>query len=185
MVVWNLIPLLALVGNAFATAYPPKNAACAKLDIVFTGLPPYHPLVVQQGFNSSVIDATLRADAANIIKAGYNLRVVLMGPEQNLSVLAGQMEGNHWDGTGIGYGVRGAHLPELTIRLEDIIKLYHSRAPNASLMFDYSSDSALWAIKRRVPLASNCTDSPGKDLGFNVFCDIYNARLLKKQMSWG
>lgn len=39
-----------------------------------SGLPPYHPLVTSQGFNGSAVDAGLRGDAADIVKAGYNLR---------------------------------------------------------------------------------------------------------------
>lgn len=39
-----------------------------------------------------------------------------MGPEQPISVLANQTNGIHWDGTGIGYGVRGSHLENLTVR---------------------------------------------------------------------
>jgi hypothetical protein len=44
--------------------------------------------------------------------------VVLMGPEQNISVLQGQIDGVEWDTTGIGYGVRGSKRQDLTIRLE-------------------------------------------------------------------
>lgn len=39
-----------------------------------------------------------------------------MGPELNLSVLANQVAGTYWHGTGVGYGVRGSHLQNLTIR---------------------------------------------------------------------
>jgi hypothetical protein len=38
------------------------------------GLPPYHPLVKQSGFNQTKVNSALRTDAANIIKAGYNLK---------------------------------------------------------------------------------------------------------------
>lgn len=41
-----------------------------------------------------------------------------MGPEQSLSILSSQLEGVNWDGTGIGYGVRGSRREDLTIRLE-------------------------------------------------------------------
>nr|KAK5442249.1 hypothetical protein LTR18_006102 [Exophiala xenobiotica] len=98
-----------------APSWPPKPG-CGDLDIIFTGLPPYHPLVTAQGFDSAAVDAALRGDAADIVKAGYNLRVVLMGPEQPLSVLSGQMDGINWDGTGVGYGVRGSRLVNLTLR---------------------------------------------------------------------
>jgi hypothetical protein len=42
--------------------------------------------------------------------------VVLMGPEESMNVLADQVYGINWDGTGVGYGVRGSHLENLTIR---------------------------------------------------------------------
>ncbi|KIX09399.1 uncharacterized protein Z518_00478 [Rhinocladiella mackenziei CBS 650.93] len=149
-----------------------SGRGCGEVDIIFTGLPPYHPLVIEQGFDPAVVDAALRGDAANILNAGYNLRVVLMGPEQPVSVLASQVQGIHWDGTGVGYGVRGSRLENLTVRLEDIIQLYREKVPRAPTMFDHSPDSALWAIERRFPLSEDCTDAPGTDLGFEIFCDI-------------
>jgi hypothetical protein len=44
--------------------------------------------------------------------------VVLMGAEQNTSRLASQLDGVNWNLTGIGYGVRGSRLVDLTVRLE-------------------------------------------------------------------
>jgi hypothetical protein len=44
--------------------------------------------------------------------------VVLMGAETPIERLEEQMQGVKWDGTGVGYGVRGARLQDLTIRLE-------------------------------------------------------------------
>jgi hypothetical protein len=115
--------------------------------------------------------------------------VVLMGPEKNISVLGDQVKGITWDGTGIGYGVRGSRRVDLTLRLQgkhdsrppkymqitrdtglterwlvDIIQLYRAQAPSAPILFDYSPDSALWAIQQQFPLSSNCTESPGKNL---------------------
>ncbi|KAJ9612643.1 hypothetical protein H2200_004240 [Cladophialophora chaetospira] len=164
MVSFKSILTLAVAATT-ASAFPsPKLPGCGEVDIIFTGLPPYHPLVAQQGFNSSAVDAGLRADAADIIKAGYNLRVVLMGPEQDISVLVNQTNGIRWDGTGVGYGVRGSRREDLTIRLGDIIQVFHERAPRAPTVFDYSFTTALWAIQTKFPLSSNCTNSPGKDL---------------------
>lgn len=40
-----------------------------------------------------------------------------MGPEQDISVLVNQTNGIRWDGTGVGYGVRGSRREDLTIRL--------------------------------------------------------------------
>jgi hypothetical protein len=48
-----------------------------------------------------------------------------MGPEQGIEVLEQQMRGVHWDGTGVGYGVRGARLSELTVRLEGTSSICH------------------------------------------------------------
>lgn len=39
-----------------------------------SGLPPYHPLVEAQGSNGSAVDQALRHDAAEVTKAGYNLK---------------------------------------------------------------------------------------------------------------
>jgi hypothetical protein len=50
------------------------------------------------------------------------------------------------------------------ILFADIIETYKERAPRAQTLFNYSPDTALWAIQRRFPLAGNCTTSPGKDL---------------------
>jgi hypothetical protein len=41
-----------------------------------------------------------------------------MGAETPIERLEEQMQGVKWDGTGVGYGVRGARLQDLTIRLE-------------------------------------------------------------------
>ncbi|OCT54579.1 hypothetical protein CLCR_11449 [Cladophialophora carrionii] len=164
MVPFKCILLFSLIGASVSAFPASKLPGCGEVDIIFTGLPPYHPLVIQQGFNASAVDAGLRGDAADILKAGYNLRVILMGPEQNISVLANQTTGVRWDGTGIGYGVRGSHREDLTIRFADIIQLFRDKAPQAPILFDYSYVTALWAIQSRFPLSSNCTDSPGTDL---------------------
>ncbi len=42
--------------------------------LLLRGLPPYHPLVTSQGFDPAVVYAGLRADAAQIVASGYNLR---------------------------------------------------------------------------------------------------------------
>ena len=160
---------LALLTTAIAAPHPgppqsSKPTGCGEVDIIFTGLPPYHPLVTSQGFDPAVVDAALRADAARIVASGYNLRVVLVGPEQPVSVLEDQMRGVKWDGTGVGYGVRGSRREDLTIRLEEIIQLYRDEARWAPIMFDHSPDSAFWAVERHFPLSENCTGSPGTDL---------------------
>jgi hypothetical protein len=50
--------------------------------------------------------------------ANVGMAVVLMGPEQNMSVLSKQLEGHRWAGAGVGYGVRGARGVDLTLRFK-------------------------------------------------------------------
>lgn len=74
--------------------------------------------------------------------------------------------------------------------VSDVIDLFHDKAPRAPVMFNYNAESFHWAVERRLPLLTNCTDTPGKDLvspsapcarskadhlrnqGFLEFCDI-------------
>lgn len=111
------------------------------LNFASRGLPPFHPLVLEQGFDPNMVDNALRRDAAEIVEAGYNLRgesrtwrnaisadayliiVVLAGPEQDVGIYADRLKGRKWQGTGVGYGVRGTRLPDLTIRLEGPYRL--------------------------------------------------------------
>jgi hypothetical protein len=44
--------------------------------------------------------------------------VILFGPEEPIESLASHMNGVNWHGTGVGYGLRGAAIPELTVQLE-------------------------------------------------------------------
>jgi hypothetical protein len=44
--------------------------------------------------------------------------VILFGPEEPIESLASHMNGVNWHGTGVGYGLRGAAIPELTMQLE-------------------------------------------------------------------
>ncbi|EMD00687.1 hypothetical protein BAUCODRAFT_135482 [Baudoinia panamericana UAMH 10762] len=156
-----------------AGPYPIGAPTCGSVNLIFTGLPPYHPLVEAQGFNGSAVNAGLRADAADLISHGYNTRVVLMGPEVDISVLDGRLNDTAWDITGIGYGVRGSNREDLTLRFKDIVQLYHSQAPGAPIVFDHSFTTALWAVQQQLPLiGGNCTNTPGKDLGFEIYCDV-------------
>ncbi|KAK0723527.1 hypothetical protein B0T26DRAFT_675088 [Lasiosphaeria miniovina] len=180
------IMFLGVIGSIAEASSPWTQ--CGKVDILFTGLPAYHPLVTSQGFDPAVVDAALREDVANIPflanNPGGNITaVVLMGPEQNMSVLAEQAQGVSWAGTGVGFGVRGGHTPELTVRLENIIELYRERVPRAQLLFDYSPSTGLWAIERHFPLASNCTGSPGKDLAGRLHVQERLRGLFEKKQS--
>lgn len=46
----------------------------------FSGLPPYHPLVIQQGHDPNGTEISLRESAAMAIEAGYNVRCELIFP---------------------------------------------------------------------------------------------------------
>lgn len=50
-----------------------------------------------------------------------------MGPEQGISVLENELKGVKWDGTGVGYGVRGSRRQDLTIRLEGMTLIHHEK----------------------------------------------------------
>ncbi|TID23795.1 hypothetical protein E2P81_ATG03359 [Venturia nashicola] len=164
---------LCLVSSATAVALPATTkdmSACGNTNIIFTGLPPYHPMVKSQGWDPKMVDENLKADAKAIVAAGYNLRTVFMGPDQDISVFSKYLEGTQWQGAGIGYGIRGTKIPELTVRLEDILKVFREKAEKAEVMFNYSPNSTLWALQRRLPLPKDC--GPGKDLGYTEVCDV-------------
>ncbi|KAK3989401.1 hypothetical protein QBC44DRAFT_370142 [Cladorrhinum sp. PSN332] len=182
----NIIFALAtVVGTALASVIPRKDAdanspanpvACGVASFVLTGIPPRHPLVTKEGFDPDVVDQALRADLDTITQAGYNVRIVLFGPEEPLSTLAKNMNDLKWDGAGVGYGVRAASDDEMTIRFEDIIGLYRKRVPRGPVMFNSSPTSGfLPAIQRRFPLTTGCSHAPGRNLhlliyGYVVIC---------------
>ncbi|KAK4169845.1 hypothetical protein QBC43DRAFT_250609 [Cladorrhinum sp. PSN259] len=149
-----------------------KPVACGSTTFVFTGLPPNHPLVTKEGFDPAVIDKALHADQDAMTAAGYNVRIVLFGPEEPVSTLDYHMRDiQNWDGTGVGYGVRVAHDDQMTIRFEDIISLYRQRAAHSPIIFNSSPTSGfLPAIQRRFPIVASCANTPGKNLGYRVIC---------------
>jgi hypothetical protein len=123
MVSFTLPLLTTLFASVLALPPGPKPTAptgCGEVDVIFTGLPPSHPLVLAQGFDPALVNQLLRADAAQIAAAGYNVRVALFGPEQPVSILSDRMKGIKWEGTGVGFGVRGSNRTDLTIHLESV-----------------------------------------------------------------
>ncbi|RDI77212.1 hypothetical protein Vi05172_g12772 [Venturia inaequalis] len=164
---------MGLISSATAIALPSAAgdlSACGNTNIIFTGLPPYHPLVISQGFDPKMVDQNLKADAKAIVAAGYNLKTVFMGPDQDISVFSKFLDGTQWQGAGVGFGIRGSRVPELTVRLEDILKVYKEKAEKAEVVFNYSPNSTLWALQRRLPLPKEC--GPGKELGYTEVCTI-------------
>ena len=118
-----------------------------------------------------------------MLAAGYNLRVVLMGPEQNISTFASfatvpeTVDGKlrPWDGTGVGFGIRGSASPVVTMWFEQIIQTYRTKAETAPIMFNFTSSTALWAIMRNFPVpAEGCTGKEGRNLvsGGSVSCSV-------------
>ncbi|KAH7310618.1 hypothetical protein B0I35DRAFT_481924 [Stachybotrys elegans] len=171
MVSFKSVFTLGLVGSAGATCEEVRPG-CGEVNIFFTGLPAHHPIVAAIGLNTTMVDVMLRRDAARVIAAGYNLKVVHMGPEIDMSVMEEAMQGQTWHGTGVGYGMRGSQRPDVTIRFEEVLELFRSEASDAPTMFNYNGDTFTWALQRRMPLASDCADSPGIDYGYDVHCDV-------------
>ncbi|KAI1265858.1 hypothetical protein F5Y18DRAFT_29999 [Xylariaceae sp. FL1019] len=158
----------------------PRQASClpgcGELDLFFTGLPAYHPLVKALGVDPDMVNRTTHLDAQNIINAGYNIRVVLGGPEIPHSIFQDEMRrdraGKFWNATGIGFGTRGYPRQDMTIEFTDLITLFRSEAPEAPILFDYNTTTFLWAVQHYLPLRSDCAGAPGTNLGFIVVCDV-------------
>ncbi|QDS69671.1 hypothetical protein FKW77_009558 [Venturia effusa] len=180
----HLISILSLsfISSATAVALPSSakpHSPCGNTNIIFTGFPPYHPTVRAEGFDSRMVDQALKADAKAILAAGYNLKTVFMGPEKDISIFAKYLDGTQWHGAGVGYGIRGSRIPEVTVRLEDILKVYREKAASAEVVFNYSPNSTLWALNRRLPLPKDC--GPGKDLGSKTSTGGY---IWPRYVSW-
>ena len=119
-----------------------KVGECGKVDIFYTGLPPYHPLVIEQGWDPARVEAGLRKDADSLVKAGYNVHstyfshllrqrladrcpflsgiVVWAGPEVCIDTMEKRMAsaGVEYDLVGIGFGIRGTTIEALVERFE-------------------------------------------------------------------
>ena len=101
MVAYTTIFAIGLA--TFAQAAPTTNTAppsydqskpnrCKKIDAFLTGLPPNHPLVIEQGYSPTAVNNALRADQKNILAAGYNLRgeLNMTNPKSRLLTLVSQ-----------------------------------------------------------------------------------------------
>ncbi|KAF6804837.1 hypothetical protein CSOJ01_09931 [Colletotrichum sojae] len=140
------------------------SPACGKYNFVFAGLPWNHPAIARSGFTPQQVEAGIRADIANITRAGYNIKAILLGPEDSLDFITQELKGVDWTGTGVGFGIRGSPSPNITRQFTDIIQLFREEEPRSRILFNYSPVTSLWAIQQYFPLPTNCTDSPGKDL---------------------
>ncbi|KAK4662614.1 hypothetical protein QC763_605080 [Podospora pseudopauciseta] len=156
--------------------FHPRPVQCGEANLLLVGIPPYHPIVKAGGFDPKMIEAILANDTNLLVNSGYNVRMVLFGPEQPLSVLEAQFADiDCWDGTGVGFGERGTTDVGLTERFEDTIHYFRKRAPNGPIMFNSSPTTFLPTLKRHFPIAggADCAKEgkPGKLLGFRVICD--------------
>ncbi|KAK2024136.1 hypothetical protein LX32DRAFT_706177 [Colletotrichum zoysiae] len=144
--------------------WAPKS--CDDFNFVFTGLPWNHPAINASGFTPQQVEAGIRSDVKAIVDAGYNIKAVLVGPENPLDDIASELKGVNWAGTGVGFGVRGNPSPVITRRFIDIIQLFRDQVPQAPILFNYSPNSSVWAIQQYFPLPSSvgCPPGPGKDL---------------------
>ncbi|CCF35887.1 hypothetical protein CH063_07578 [Colletotrichum higginsianum] len=80
-----------------------SNPDCGKYSFVFTGLPWNHPAVKASGFTPQQVEAGIRSDMKAIVQAGYNIKAVLVGPENPIGDIASELKGVEWTGTGVGH----------------------------------------------------------------------------------
>ncbi|KAI5918515.1 hypothetical protein F4810DRAFT_570681 [Camillea tinctor] len=157
-------------GTSSPAKHLPLARGCGEVNVLYTGLPGTHNLVAAQGWDVEQVDRKIRKGHQDMINAGYNVRTVLFGPEQNIDDLAREMDGINWGITGVGFGVRGSTLEELIVEFEDILMTFRQKALDSPTVFNYNPDSFLWSIQRRAPLSSDCAGSPGKNLGYVEIC---------------
>ncbi|KAI1638594.1 hypothetical protein F4809DRAFT_649215 [Biscogniauxia mediterranea] len=165
------ISTIIITSGIVSAAKPsPLPRGCGEVNVIYTGLPGTHRLVGAQGWDRVYVDREIKKAHKGMINAGYNVKSVLLGPEQDIRILAKEMDDTPWDITGIGFGLRGSIIGEIISRFEDIIMLYRNKAPDAPTVFNYNPESFVWSIQRRAPLSSDCAGSPGKDLGYEEIC---------------
>ncbi|UQC88958.1 uncharacterized protein CLUP02_14485 [Colletotrichum lupini] len=148
---WSMIAASPIKPSATTSIAPRSGSSntgrcssdCGKRNFIFTGLPWNHPAVAASGYTPKQVEAGIRADMAAIIKAGYNIKAVLLGPEDGLDFLSDELKGVDWIGTGVGFGVRGNPTPVITRRLMNIVQLYRD---------EY------------YPLSAECSNTNGTDM---------------------
>ncbi|CAG8975289.1 hypothetical protein HYALB_00008073 [Hymenoscyphus albidus] len=173
--------LLLLLGSAacvsaqfFETRCGPRypgDTECGKVNIVLLGLPPSHKLAEGiPGLDASAIDKGLRDDAAAIMNAGYNLRVILISPADSRSDFqAAFRDGTFYQGIIIRYELRQGRDSWISDNLGDMIDFARVTAPVAPIMWDNGPGTALRTLRRSI-FVDECPDQPGKDLGYIEIC---------------
>ncbi|KAM0809510.1 putative 1,3-beta-glucanosyltransferase [Seiridium cardinale] len=183
------LAFLACIAAGIASAQETTAGThdCGEINVFYTGLPSYHPLVVKQGWDPVEVDLGIIGDTRAMIEAGYNVKLVVAGPEQDIGMIRNALNGTRWDVTGVGYGVRPATIPEIVTRFEDLLQLFKEETPEARTVFNIGPTSLLWSVQRRFPLKSTCAARPGKYLvcltkkhqGHEVFFDGYKGMSVK------
>ncbi|KAK4185828.1 hypothetical protein QBC35DRAFT_555747 [Podospora australis] len=152
-----------------------KHVNCGEISLFLTGLPYNHPLVAAQHFDPAVVESLMRHDQAAVIQAGFNIKMVMFGPEEDTNkVLAEHMPGVDWAATGVGYGVRGGDLDNLTTQFEDTIQFFRD-AVGGPIIFNGPVGSMLPAINRHFQTRTDCRKAfagSGKDLVRNALCTL-------------
>ncbi|PVI05808.1 hypothetical protein DM02DRAFT_684260 [Periconia macrospinosa] len=184
MVIATYSAMLALVGSSLAMPHPqgpsytsksgptfPTNMSCGEVNVFYTGFTAYHPYVLAQGLEGAEVDPRLRNGTANLIKAGYNVRVLFQGPEQPVSNVADRMKGTKWHVDAQGMGIRAYANATATRRFEDVLYQFQRSAPNAPTVFNWGPDSFAEAVIRRIPLKEDCKNKPGKLIAYEEICE--------------
>ncbi|RDW63363.1 hypothetical protein BP6252_10908 [Coleophoma cylindrospora] len=102
-----------------------SNPGAEGINVLYTGLPAYHPLAIAEGWNAALVDEGVRNSTIDLVQAGYNwvvFTVIAAGPEISMDVIAEKIraKGVEWHVTGIGMGVRAAKSPTVIHYLEGI-----------------------------------------------------------------
>ncbi|VUC27725.1 unnamed protein product [Clonostachys rosea] len=165
MVCIKSILTLGLVAGSSAVALPKNDTlpGCGEVNVFYTGLPPYHKYVLEQGYPGDEAAGAIKNSTRELINAGYNVKMFLAGPDQPMSVTEDRMKGRHWHVTGVGYGVRGSTNGEVITKFEDNLMLFRRQGPNSPTVFNYNPWTFLWSVQRRAPLSSDCAGQPGTD----------------------
>ncbi|KAI6770727.1 hypothetical protein HG531_009582 [Fusarium graminearum] len=162
----KILLLIAATSNVVFAAY-----GCGEVNVVYTGLPGRHKYVKEQGGDPDVTEKNIEDYTREMREAGYNVRGIWRGPEIEGSEFAENVKGVDWHAAGVGFGVRGSNMTDLTGLFEENLAIYREEAPDAKFVFNYNPRSFLWSVKRYFPISTDCKDHPGKDLGFITLCD--------------
>ncbi|KAH9227402.1 hypothetical protein K456DRAFT_1730307 [Colletotrichum gloeosporioides 23] len=143
------------------------------INVFYTGLPPYHPLALAEGWDPELVDKGVRNDAIELVQAGYNVYVIGAGPEIPIAVIAQKMreKGVQWHITGIGMGIRASTNPVVIHRLEDLVQFFRRETPTAQQVFNSGPRSCLESVQYRVGRDASNDGHQGKLLGYEELFD--------------